>query len=43
MAKEPYDHVIRDEVSHQKIAEYVVNNPIKWEEDRFYDVGVRHA
>ena len=38
-----YDHVIRDEVSHQKIAEYVVNNPVKWEEDRFYDVGVRHA
>ena len=32
-----YDHVIRDEVSHQKIAEYVVNNPVKWEEDRFYD------
>jgi len=38
-----YDHVIRDEASHQKIAEYVVNNPMKWEEDRFYDVGVRHA
>ena len=38
-----YDHVIRDEASNSKISEYIVNNPIKWEEDRFYDVGVRHA
>ena len=33
-----YDHVIRDEVSNQKIAEYVVNNPIKWEDDLFYNL-----
>ena len=31
-----YDHIIRNDVSHRKISEYVLNNPQKWEEDRFY-------
>mgnify|MGYP001443214325 CR=1 FL=1 len=29
-----YDHVIRGEKGLQRIREYVVNNPAKWEEDR---------
>lgn len=29
-----YDHVIRNEKSLQKIREYIINNPLRWEEDK---------
>ena len=32
-----YDHIIRDHSSFLKISEYIRNNPIKWEDDRFYN------
>ncbi len=31
-----YEHIIRNEVSHYFIAEYIQNNPLKWEEDKLY-------
>lgn len=31
-----YDHIIRNEVSFQNISNYILNNPKKWKEDRFY-------
>ena len=31
-----YDHVIRDEDDYLRIAEYVLENPAKWMEDRYY-------
>lgn len=31
-----HDHIIRNEKSHNTIAEYIRNNPLKWEEDKFY-------
>ena len=31
-----YDHIIRNEKSFNKISEYIVNNPINWENDKFY-------
>ncbi len=31
-----YEHIIRDEQSYQRIAEYIVNNPEKWQADKFY-------
>jgi REP element-mobilizing transposase RayT len=31
-----YDHVIRDEDELRSIREYIVNNPLKWELDRFF-------
>ena len=31
-----YDNIIRDYKGYKKIVEYVQNNPLKWEEDRFY-------
>lgn len=31
-----YEHIIRNEDDYQRIAEYIENNPAKWEEDRFY-------
>jgi len=31
-----YDHVIRDERSLEKIREYIVNNPLKWEITKGY-------
>ena len=31
-----HEHIIRDEQSYQKIADYIVNNPPNWENDKFY-------
>ncbi|MGA1846523.1 transposase [Deferribacter abyssi] len=31
-----YEHVIRNEQSYSKIAEYIINNPLKWEDDKYY-------
>jgi len=31
-----FEHIIRDEKSYQKIAEYIVNNPANWKNDKFY-------
>ncbi|MFV0522682.1 MAG: transposase [Mangrovibacterium sp.] len=34
-----HDHIIRDDKSYQRISEYIVNNPLKWTEDKFYDIS----
>lgn len=31
-----YEHIIRNEQSYINIAEYIIKNPAKWQEDRFY-------
>ncbi|MFN5309511.1 MAG: transposase [Candidatus Kapaibacterium sp.] len=31
-----YEHIIRNEQSYQSISEYIVNNPAKWKDDKFY-------
>ncbi|WP_276979943.1 transposase [Flavobacterium filum] len=31
-----YEHIIRDEQSYQNISNYIINNPAKWAEDKFY-------
>ena len=31
-----HDHIIRDEKSYHTISEYIINNPVKWTEDKFY-------
>ena len=31
-----YEHIIRNEKSYQHIANYIINNPAKWENDKFY-------
>ena len=31
-----YEHIIRNEPSYQTLAEYVINNPLKWTDDKFY-------
>ncbi len=31
-----YEHIIRDEMAYLKIAEYIQNNPQRWEEDNYY-------
>ncbi|MEG1016565.1 MAG: transposase [Oscillospiraceae bacterium] len=33
-----HDHIIRGEREYQKIWEYIDTNPLKWEEDCFYNV-----
>jgi REP element-mobilizing transposase RayT len=30
-----WEHIIRDEKSYHRIAEYIINNPRKWSEDKF--------
>ena len=31
-----YEHIIRNELSYQTISDYIINNPAKWAEDKFY-------
>jgi REP element-mobilizing transposase RayT len=31
-----YEHIIRNDLAYYNISEYIINNPLKWEEDRFY-------
>lgn len=31
-----YEHIIRNENSYQEIANYIINNPITWEQDTFF-------
>jgi len=31
-----YEHIIRNDLSYGTIAEYIINNPAKWQEDKFY-------
>jgi hypothetical protein len=33
-----HDHIIRNEEEYQRIAEYILNNPAKWNEDKFYSL-----
>lgn len=30
-----HDHIIRNEKSYQTISKYIINNPLKWSEDKF--------
>jgi len=31
-----HDHIIRDEEAFDMISNYIINNPLRWEEDKFY-------
>jgi len=31
-----WEHIIRNDSSYQRIADYIINNPAKWESDQFY-------
>lgn len=31
-----YEHIIRNRQAYQKIAEYIINNPAQWADDKFY-------
>lgn len=33
-----HDHIIRNEMEYRRIAEYIVNNPLKWNEDTLSNV-----
>jgi REP element-mobilizing transposase RayT len=30
-----YDHIIRDDRAYRAISEYIINNPVKWDKDKF--------
>lgn len=31
-----YEHIIRNEQSYHRISDYIINNPAKWADDKFY-------
>ena len=31
-----YEHIIRNEKSYQTISDYIINNPAKWNDDKFF-------
>jgi REP element-mobilizing transposase RayT len=31
-----YESIIRDEISHKNIMDYIIQNPAKWMNDQFY-------
>jgi len=37
-----YDHIIRNPQSFENIANYILNNPAKWQEDTFYNTQTNH-
>ena len=32
-----HDHIIRNDESYERIRNYIINNPSKWKEDKFYN------
>ena len=36
LQRDYWEHIIRNEQSYQRIANYIVNNPENWENDKFY-------
>jgi len=32
-----YEHIIRNDLAYQNISNYIINNPVKWTADRFFD------
>jgi len=32
-----YEHIIRDEKSYYQISEYIQTNPMKWQDDKYYE------
>jgi hypothetical protein len=32
-----YEHIIRNEHSHQNISNYIINNPKNWKDDKFFN------
>ncbi|HHN47830.1 MAG TPA: hypothetical protein ENN08_02675, partial [Bacteroidales bacterium] len=30
-----HDHIIRNDAEHQRIKEYIIENPVKWHNDKF--------
>jgi hypothetical protein len=37
LQRDYYEHIIRDWNDYIRISEYIINNPVKWESDRFYN------
>ena len=31
-----YEHIIRTDKSYQRISDYIIENPARWEDDKFY-------
>jgi REP element-mobilizing transposase RayT len=38
-----YEHIIRSEVELNAIRQYIINNPLKWEQDRDHPIKIRPA
>ena len=38
-----YEHIIRNDNSYQRIADYIISNPAKWETDKFYSEKIKQT
>ena len=36
LQRDYFEHIIRDEQEYQRISDYIINNPSKWKDDKFY-------
>ena len=36
LQRDYYEHIIRNEQEYQRISDYIINNPSKWKDDKFY-------
>ncbi len=34
-----HDHIIRNDESYQRIQQYIINNPVKWDNDKFFNTN----
>ena len=32
-----YEHIIRNDEAYKRIPDYIMNNPAKWKDDKFYN------
>ena len=37
LQRDYFEHIIRDEQEYQRISDYIINNPSKWKDDKFYN------
>jgi len=35
-----YEHIIRNQHSYQTISQYIIDNPARWQDDKFYNEGL---
>jgi REP element-mobilizing transposase RayT len=37
-----YEHIIRNQNTYEQIPEYILNNPLKWDADKFNSLDIKN-